>query len=198
MRWAVAIVGVLLVASTGNADDRQRIRLDSSSPALHMPVGEQVVLVEPAFEDHAFMLSDLCDAMSLTSQECMIYPLNGNLGGNAIASVADGNRVIVYDRELSPLIGYEGAEMVVAHELAHHFCGHLGLPPDPAHELEADLFAGAAMRLMGRSLDSALSAADLFSTRPSKSHPARGDRVSAITTGWSQPELGNRCGGRDE
>ena len=197
MRWVVAVVSVLLSAftgtGTGNADDRQRIRLDSSSSALHMPVGEQVVLVEPAIEDYAFILFEICDALGLTSQECMIYPLNGDLGGNAIATVEDGNRVIVYDRALSPLIGYEGAEMVVAHELAHHFCGHLGLPPAPAHELEADLFAGAAMRLMDRSLDSALSAVDMFSTRPSKSHPARGDRVSAITMGWSQPELGKGC-----
>ncbi|WP_354061161.1 hypothetical protein [Devosia sp. 2618] len=183
-----------MAVTTCNAGDRLRIHLDDSSPALHMPVGNRLDEVEPAFEDYAYMLFDVCNAMGLTSDECMIYPLNGALGGNAIATIEDGNRVIVYDRELSPLIGSDGAEMVVAHEVAHHFCGHLGTPTDATQELEVDLFAGAAMRLMGRSLNGALSAVDLFSERPSKSHPARGDRIDAITAGWNRPEVGKVCG----
>lgn len=189
----MSVVTSVLLVVTGDADERLRISLSYSSPALHMPIGEHLVEIEPAFEDYSFMVFEICDAMVLTADDCMIYPLNGSLGGNAIATIVDGNRVIVYDRGLSPLIGSGGAEMVIAHEIAHHFCGHLGMPADPAQELEADLFAGAAMRLMGRSLEDALSAVDLFSERPSKSHPARGDRINAITAGWNQPALGKTC-----
>jgi hypothetical protein len=176
------------------AEDGVVLHLGKNSPALHIPVGDKDVFAEPAFEDYMYMFFDLCDAMSLdVESEWNIYPMNASLGGNAIATVQDGNRIIVYDRTLSSEIGYEGAMMVFAHELGHHYCHHLGISADPRKELAADRFAGAAMRLSKMSLDAALSAVPILDERPSKSHPGRADRVDAITKGWNTPLIGKKC-----
>lgn len=169
------------------------------SAAVHVPVGDQRVAIVPAFEDYAYMMYDICDVMGLdvlNDGECSIYPMNGELGGNALATMADGNRIIVYDRELSPIIGGDGAEMIIAHEVAHHYCGHLDVNNGPLDELEADAFAGAAMRMLGRPIEAALSAVAIFSERPSQSHPDRQSRIRAITMGWNDPAYGASCGGR--
>jgi hypothetical protein len=140
------------------------------------------------------MLFDLCDAMGVSvSDQCNILPMNAALGGNAIATVQDGNRIIVYDRELSPKVGYAGAMMILGHELGHHFCHHLGTPADPKKELAADSFAGGAMRLSKMTLQDALSGGPILDERPSKSHPGKADRVKAITAGWNDPAVGKKC-----
>jgi hypothetical protein len=163
------------------------VRSDEKSPALHFPAGNRIVHIEPAFEDYAFMMFDVCDAMKLSKDECMILPMIGDLGGNAIATVLHGNKVIIYDRRLSPLIGSTGAMAVIAHELGHHFCGHIGHSASSGHEVEADRFAGATLRNSGISLDQALAVAEMFSNRPSRSHPGRAERVTAITDSWKNP-----------
>lgn len=192
----------LAVSIPAGGQDEEPLVLDFSqanSSALHLPVGDQRVAITPAFEDYSFMMFDICDAVGLDvadEEECSIFPMNGDLGGNAIATILDGNRIIVYDRQLSPIIGGDGAEAVIAHELAHHYCGHLEMTDGHQLELEADAFAGAAMKLMGRSLESALSAAPILSERPSISHPEREMRIQAITRGWNDPVFGTSCGGR--
>jgi Zn-dependent protease with chaperone function len=174
--------------------DQSTVRIDSKSPALHFPAGNGTVTIEPAFEDYAFMLYDICDAMKLSSKDdCQIYPMNGDLRGNAIATVVDGNRLIIYDRKLSPLVGVEGATAIIAHELGHHFCGHIGRPGSPKDELEADRFAGAALRKTGISLDQAVKVADIFDRRPSRTHPGKAERIEAITSGWKDPEAARKC-----
>ena len=122
----------------GAVEDPIVLTFDADTPALHIPVGRQSVEIVPAFEDYAFMLYDLCDGLGLTGDECLIFPMNGDLGGNAIATVVEGSPIIVYDRTLSQKAGYAGAMGIIAHELGHHRCGHLGTAPDPRKELAAD------------------------------------------------------------
>jgi hypothetical protein len=187
-------LGLGFATMNAAAQDGVLLHLGKDSPALHMPVGDQNVVAEPAFEDYTDMLFDLCDAVGLDVKDgCNIYPMNASLGGNAIATVQDGNRIIVYDRTLSREIGYGGAMMVIAHELGHHYCHHLETSADPMKELAADRFAGAAMRLSKMSLDAALSAVRILAERPSKSHPGRIDRIKAITEGWNDPTTGKKC-----
>ena len=195
MRRTGLIAGVVLTASMSSllAEERPVIRLDENSPALHFPVGRRDVQVEPAFEDYASMMFDVCDAMELSDDECLIFPMNGDLGGNAVATIVDGNPVILYDRALSPIVGYPGAMFVIGHELGHHYCGHIGTGSDPEKELEADRFSAAAMRKAGFSLDNALAAAALFDTRPSRSHPPREERDHAIRAAWNNPKTGKDC-----
>lgn len=188
------IIAAALPLSSAWAEDGVEIRVDDKSPALHMILGKQTVFATPAFEDYTEMFFDLCDAMGLKiADECKIFPMNADLGLNAIATEQEGNRLIIYDRRLSPEVGYEGAMMIIGHELGHHYCHHLGKGGDPNLELQADRFAGAAMRNAGIKLEGALAAVHILDERPSKSHPARADRVAAITEGWNTPSLGRQC-----
>jgi Zn-dependent protease with chaperone function len=179
---------------SSSANDGVTLDLGKDSPALHMPVGDQIVFAVPAFEDYSEMMFDLCEAMGLKiADECQIYTMNASIGINAIATVAEGNRLIVYDRRLSPLVGYTGAMTIIAHELGHHFCRHVGEPGNPKRELEADRFAGAAMRMAGFALNEALAAVPILAERPSKSHPGRSTRIETIRRGWTEPETGKTC-----
>lgn len=175
------------------------VDLSNNSPALHFPIGDngKEVHVVPAFEDYAYMLEDACDAMSLDFENCKIYPLNAEIGGNAIATTIDGNKVIIYDRTLSPVVGYTGAMAIIAHELGHHFCGHLNAASSPIQELEADRFAGAALRNAKFTLNDALEMAVLFEERPSRVHPERSKRIEAIKSGWENPSDAKKCGVRN-
>ncbi len=87
--------------------------------------------------------------------------------------VIDGNKVIIYDRRLSDLVGYSGAFGILAHEVAHHYCRHQFdvSKNNWQAELEADRFAGAAAKRMKRSLEDALAMAVVLDERPSTSHP---------------------------
>ncbi|WP_408914450.1 hypothetical protein [Brucella pseudogrignonensis] len=172
------------------------VDLSESSPALHFPIGinGKSVQVVPAFEDYGYMLDDSCNAMELTFEdECKIFPMNADLGENAIATILEGNKVIDYDRQMSHDVGYDGAMAIIAHELGHHFCGHLGKTADPSRELEADRFAGAVMRKSKMSLDAAMAWATIMDERPSRSHPAKADRLKAIKAGWNAPESAKSC-----
>ena len=189
MSTAALSLGLLTAA---HAEDTT-IDLGEKNPGVHMLYDHAMVKIEPAFEDYSFMMFDVCDAMKLTGDDCMIYPMNGEIGGNAIATVEDGNKIIVYDRRLSTIVGADGAEVIIAHEVAHHYCGHLGKPADPKQELEADRFAGAAMRLMKRSLEATLAAVPILSERPGRTHPGRVERIAALMDGWEHPEIGKDC-----
>lgn len=155
--------------------------------------------LEPAFEDYSFMLFDACEAWEMTIEKgCDIYPMMGAIKWNALATVCDGNKVIVYDRRISPRIGYDGAQAVIAHELGHHLCNHLTVSKaasDESHdqELEADKFAGATLRMLGFSRESALSYLPLLMEQSTLSHPSRIKRKAALLAGWDDPGSGLEC-----
>lgn len=155
--------------------------------------------LEPAFEDYSFMLFEACDAWGMTIETgCDIYPMMGAIKWNAVATICDGNKVIVYDRRISPHIGYDGAQAVIAHELGHHLCNHLTVSKvdtDESHkqELEADKFAGATLQRIGFSRDAALSYLPLLMEQPSLSHPSRAQRKAALLAGWDDPGTGLEC-----
>ena len=181
----------LLISPVLSAESVSFKLCESNTPC--MLVGAKKVLLEPAFEDYSYMLEDACNAMSIKGDGCMIFSLMGPVGFNAMATVINGDKVIVYDRRLSGVVGGDGAEAIIAHELGHHFCKHVGKVHEVRFEIEADVFAGAAMKRMSRPLVSALSYAEVLSENSTGSHPSRNDRIAALTKGWTFPETASDC-----
>lgn len=157
--------------------------------------------LEPAFEDYVYMLDDACSAWGFTARdECGIVTLMGDVGLNAIATYCGETPVIIYNRELSGIVGGDGAEFVIAHELGHHVCRHLDQTADSlvnvrAEELEADRFAGATLRKMGKDIDRILEITSILPEEASDTHPSRLLRQRAIRAGWNAPETALQCPG---
>ena len=77
---------------------------------------------------------------------------------------------------------------VLAHEMGHHYYNHVvsSSGSTPPKEIEADAFSGYVMAKLGASLQQSLVAMQsIASDRASSSHPAKKDRVDAITRGWN-------------
>ena len=112
----------------------------------------------------------------------------------AFAAVRDSERFIVYDMDIL----YRSAKGtvtwrdlgVMAHELGHHISGATTLGTKTPHEgeLEADRAAGHLLRLLGASVEQALSMAIVFSSEGSLTHPPRQEREEAIIDGWENAQ----------
>ena len=112
----------------------------------------------------------------------------------AFAAIHDKVRFIVYDVDFM----YQSAKNtvtwqdlgVMAHEMGHHISGATTLGTKTPHdgELEADRAAGHLLRLLGASVEQALSMASVFSSEGSLTHPPRDEREDAIIDGWENAE----------
>ena len=113
---------------------------------------------------------------------------------NAAAVVYNGQRYLLYNPQFVAAVNRAGRTdwagiSILAHEMGHHLNGHTltGRGSNPADELEADEFSGFALRKMGASLAQAQSAmATIGDDAPSATHPARSNRLTAISRGWQQ------------
>ncbi|MFT3682262.1 MAG: M48 family metalloprotease [Ferruginibacter sp.] len=112
---------------------------------------------------------------------------------NAYATIINQVRWIVYDNDfLENLDSYAATKWasisVLAHEIGHHYFNHMvkSQGSNIPSELEADKFSGYAMYRMGASLQQAMAAMEKIGTdRASSTHPAKADRLKAITDGWN-------------
>lgn len=165
---------------------------------IHLVWNREAIAIVPVFEDYSHMLFEACTAMGLDvgkgNEECTIYPMMGNLSFNALATTCDGSKLIVYDRKLSALVGHTGALAIFAHELGHHYCGHLEeYRGGQEQELEADRFAGATLKRLRHGLEAVFSYETVMSDRPSHSHPEKKLRLAALADGWYNPDGAKEC-----
>ncbi|MFN6924066.1 MAG: hypothetical protein ACK4P8_00280 [Tabrizicola sp.] len=194
MKAAVAVFVAGMFAVGPAAADPLKIDLNGNMRMVHPNPAFQDVPIEPAFEDYMYMMFDVCDAVEI---KCLIYPMMGEIGNAVAAIYADGTPMIIYDRRLNTLIGGDGAHAVIAHELGHHYCGHLtdrkNIAPHQM-ETEADSFMGLAMRKLGTSLeDLNQTYLDLGIDQASSTHPAFAERSAAITAGYNASSLQEIC-----
>lgn len=113
---------------------------------------------------------------------------------NAYATVIRNTRWIVYDNDfLENLDTYAATKWasisVMAHEMGHHYYNHVlsGKGSTIPTEIEADAFSGYVMYKIGASLDQSIAAMKSIATdQASSTHPAKKDRLTAITKGWNQ------------
>ena len=112
---------------------------------------------------------------------------------NAYATIINRARWIIYDnRFLEDLDAYASTKWasisVLAHEMGHHYYNHVvsSSGSTPPKEIEADAFSGYIMAKLGASLQESTAAMQaIASERASSTHPAKNDRIQAITKGWN-------------
>ena len=112
---------------------------------------------------------------------------------NAYATIIRGQRFIVYDNHfLEDIDAYAKTKWasisIMAHEMGHHYYNHVvsGQGSNIPSEIEADAFSGYILQKEGADLGYALSAMTAIGTdRASSTHPAKKDRLAAITRGWN-------------
>lgn len=200
--WMAVLFAALLTPFNGTlAQEALKIPLGKGSQGLHIADNDDDwVEARPGgydgLDDYNDMMFQVCRAMELSfdNGECDILPfVTQRLSSGALATKFAGEKLIIYNRTLSPEVGYTGAFGIIAHEVGHHFCRHLGKAGGHDIELEADRFAGAAMRLSNLSLRQALAMAVVFGNRPTQSHPSRQQRAEAIRQGWQDPASAKQC-----
>ena len=111
---------------------------------------------------------------------------------NAAAIIRGDERLILYNqgfmRNVRMSTGSEWAPIsILAHEVGHHLNGHTLLQGGsrPSIELQADRFSGHAMKRLGASLqDATIAMQRIGNEGGSPTHPAKRDRLAAITNGW--------------
>lgn len=112
---------------------------------------------------------------------------------NAYATIINRVRWIIYDNDfLEDIDAYASTKWasisVLAHEMGHHYYNHVvsSSGSTPPKEIEADAFSGQVMAKLGATLEQSLAAMQaIASDRASSSHPAKRDRLAAITRGWN-------------
>ena len=113
---------------------------------------------------------------------------------NAYATIINNIRWIVYDNDfLEDIDAYTSTKWssisVLAHEMGHHYYNHVvsSSGSTPAKELEADNFSGFVMEKLGATLQQSLAAMQaIASDKASATHPAKKDRLDAISKGWDK------------
>jgi uncharacterized membrane protein YgcG len=125
---------------------------------------------------------------------------------NAYATIINRVRWIIYDNNfLEDIDTYTSTKWssisILAHEMGHHFYNHVisSRGSTPPNEIEADAFSGYVMQKFGATLDQSVAAIKaIASDRASATHPAKNDRVTAITRGWNSAKAesgGGNTGG---
>lgn len=112
---------------------------------------------------------------------------------NAYATIIRNARWIIYDNHfLEDIDAYAATKWasisILAHEMGHHYYDHVvsWQGSTPPKEIEADAFSGYVMQKLGANLNESLAAMNAIATdQASSSHPAKRDRLSAITRGWN-------------
>lgn len=112
---------------------------------------------------------------------------------NAYATIINNARWIIYDNDfLEDIDAYTATKWssisVLAHEMGHHYYNHVvnSGGSTPPKEIEADAFSGYMMAKLGASLQQSIAAMQaIASDKASSSHPAKKDRIEAITKGWN-------------
>lgn len=122
---------------------------------------------------------------------------------NAYATIINRVRWIIYDNAfLEDIDAYAATKWasisILAHEMGHHYYNHTvsGTGSTPPKELEADALSGYVMQRMGATLNESVAAiSTIASDKASSTHPAKKDRIAAITKGWNLAKSENNSGG---
>jgi hypothetical protein len=142
------------------------------------------------------VLRQVLAAAGLAGMEDRIVIRASAQTANAEAAIEKNERLIFYNAEFMQEISvrtgnYWSMVAILAHEVGHHVRFHTMLPGrEHEFELEADYQAGFILARMGARLEEAQAAFRTFPVEASRTHPARADRVQAVTLGWTDGASG--------
>ncbi|MFM9848449.1 MAG: M48 family metalloprotease [Hyphomicrobiaceae bacterium] len=212
MKMVVALA--LCAVLAGAAHAQQRLTIGKDTFSFHLP-GQETLEVyfgddiagasaqdnedtQEIWRHFWWVIEDVCKHAGC-NRVPFALGLTGGIG-NAYAMIHKGARVIVFDG--SEWGGKDSRRrFVIAHEIGHHICGHT----EQSHEdnpwkgeLEADRFAGMAMRgydagdpSMPNLMGAISEAQQLFPEKaePGSTHPPRDLRIAAIIEGYKSGSL---------
>lgn len=193
-----AAVASLLVLLTSSAAGAQFLR-DHNAQGLRTFHG-QASQIRRSFQSDAearAIFKQILSVVGLSGMEDRIIIRASADTGNAEAVIERNGdkeeRLILYNvvfiQEITRKTQqYWSKVAILAHELGHHIRFHTVIPGrDHEFELEADYQAGFILRRMGASLQEAQAAFKEIGTEAATpSHPARADRIQAVTLGWME------------
>ncbi|MFN0035018.1 MAG: SUMF1/EgtB/PvdO family nonheme iron enzyme [Saprospiraceae bacterium] len=140
------------------------------------------------------IVSEICNAVGVSQN----FDIRSSNVENAMATNNGSRRVILYSTVFLKKFNEDArtrwaAYSVMAHEIGHHFNGHDFGEPNPGKrktmELEADRFAGSALRLLGATLDEAKAGIETFALDAEQPfHPSAKGRREALASGWTQQQ----------
>lgn len=181
-------LALLLLPAGGSAQISGRLELGNECSMFGEVLPSDVVLFDSE-EDAEEAITRIVRAVGIFRN----FTVRAAGVPNAAAAIQGDQRFVLYDpyfmRNVRQQTGSEwGALSILAHEIGHHVNGHTlrtgGSRPDT--ELEADYYSGFVVARMGGTLDQArLAMQRLGSDAGTNTHPARRDRLVAITQGWN-------------
>lgn len=153
----------------------------------------QILAFEPRAQDTVH-LEEILSHTGLNPN--FIFARSPSIGYNAVATMIDNQRVILYSEKLLDDLATDtksnwSPASILAHEIGHHLQGHTLTEggSTPKTELEADRFSGYVLARMGASMNEATATIKkLSSEHGSHTHPPRYARVAAITDGWKRAQ----------
>lgn len=112
---------------------------------------------------------------------------------NAAAVIRDEKRYVLFSQVfIDQIVRATSTEWaswtILAHEIGHHLNGHTleAGGSRPPIELQADRFAGHAVKRLGGSLNDALACFQQMGAAGSATHPPRSARLEAVSRGWHE------------
>lgn len=140
------------------------------------------------------IVGEICNVLAVSQN----FDLRAANVDNALATTEGNRRIILYSTVFLNKFNENArtrwaAYSVLAHEIGHHFNGHDFAETSPIKrkqwELEADRFAGSALRLLGATLDEAKAGVETFALDAEQQfHPSGRARREAIASGWTQKQ----------
>lgn len=155
-------------------------------------------LIKPKFQS-VYEARDILKSMLDNIQWKENFSIREQYGiRNAYATIINSVRWIIYDNDfLEDIDAYTSTKWasisVLAHEMGHHYYNHVVSSggSTPPKEIEADAFSGFVMAKLGANLQQSIAAMQaIASDKASTSHPAKKDRLDAITRGWNSASTG--------
>lgn len=146
--------------------------------------------VNKASAEATVFIEDICKKIGVNASGFTLEAANVN---NAEAIILNEKRFIHYnplyiDKIQKKTQTYWSLVFVLAHEIGHHISGHTLIKSDldkaKEEELEADKFAGCALRHLGATADELEKAVSFLPTEGGRTHPPRDARLMFATIGW--------------